>query len=77
MPYQGTMDKTARIRSARIWDRQLFKALRCSLWDVMLGTAPAGYGMKMRMKSKGRKRTATAKPYQLLNVPSTHTSFIR
>ena len=24
-----------RIRTARMWDRQLLKALRCSLWDVM------------------------------------------
>ena len=55
------------------------QSLRCSLWDAMLRMALAIsiYDMKMRMRTNVRKRWAKAKPYQLLNVMSAHTSLIR
>lgn len=82
LPYQWTMDKPSmgmcRIRTAKIWDRQLFKALRHSFWDVMLTTLLQViiYDKTVSNGSNTTMKMTTANPYMLLNVMSAHSSLI-
>lgn len=68
-----------RIRTARIWDNQLFKALRCSLWDAMLKIVLQIiiYNETISNGSSTILRITTANLYMRLNVMSAHTNLIR